>query len=49
MAISGNTAVIGASGYNKWVSNSGSGDVYIIIDGKWIDNGKIIPEDDGFN
>ena len=49
VAVSGDTTVIVSSGGNEWVSNSGSGDVYIMIDGKCIENGKIVPEDGGFN
>ena len=44
VAISGDTAVIGAMGDDDKGFNSGSGYVYTKIDGKWIGNGKIVPE-----
>ena len=45
MAISSDTAIIGAyrDGERAW--DSGSGYVYTKIGGKWIENGKIFPED----
>ena len=44
MAISGDTAVIGARFDNEKGSNSGSDYVYTKIDRKWIENGKIVPD-----
>ena len=44
VAISGNTAVIGAMYEDKRDSNSGSVYVYTKIGGKWIKNVKIVPE-----
>ena len=44
MAISGDTAVIGAVYYDDNGSDSGSGYVYTKIGGKWIENVKIVPE-----
>ena len=44
VAISGDTAVIGAMGDDDKGDNSGSGYVYTKIDGKWIENVKIVPE-----
>ena len=45
VAISGDTAIIGASRDNERGYESGSGYVYTKIGGKWIENGKIFPED----
>ena len=44
VAISGDTAVIGAPYDDDKGDNSGSGYVYTKIDGKWIENVKIVPE-----
>ena len=44
VAISGDTAVIGAIGDNVNGDASGSSYVYTKIDGKWIENVKIVPE-----
>ena len=44
MAISGDTAVIGAHYDDDKGGYSGSGYVYTKIDGKWIENVKIVPE-----
>ena len=46
VAISGDTAVIGAYRDDERDDGSGSGYVYTKIGGKWIENGKIVPEDD---
>ena len=45
MAISGDTAVIGAYRDNERGYESGSVYVYTKIGGKWIENGKIVPEE----
>ena len=44
VAISGDTAVFGAVYDDDKGHNSGSGYVYTKIDGKWIENVKIVPE-----
>ena len=44
MAISGDTAVIGARFDDERDIDSGSGYVYTKIDGKWTKNVKIVPE-----
>ena len=44
VAISGDIAVIGAILDDDNGSDSGSGYVYTKIDGKWIENVKIVPE-----
>ena len=49
MAISGDTAVIGAVYDDDNGSDRGSGYVYTKIDGKWIGNGKIVPENGAAN
>ena len=49
MAISGDTAVIGAHYDDDKGVNSGSGYVYTKIGGKWIENGKIVPENGAAN
>ena len=49
MAISGDTAVIGARFDDDKGNASGSGYVYTKIDGKWIDNVKIVPENGSAN
>ena len=45
VSIHGETAIIGANGDDDRESNSGSGYLYTNIDGKWIETGKIFPED----
>ena len=45
MAISGDTAVIGALWCDERGIDSGFGYVYTNIDGKWTKNVKIVPED----
>ena len=50
VVISGDTAVIGTIyGEGERGIHSGSGYVYTNISRKWIENGKIVPEDGGFN
>ena len=45
VAVSKNADVVGANGGYDRVYDIGSCYVYIMIDGKWIENGKIVPED----
>ena len=49
VAISGDTAVIGANGDSERGVSSGSGYVYTKIGGNWIENGKIFPENGAAN
>ena len=44
VALSGDTAIIGSPDDDDKGDNSGSGYVYTKIDGKWIENVKIVPE-----
>ena len=49
MAISGDTSVIGARFDDNKGDASGSSYVYTKIDGKWIENFKIVPENGAAN
>ena len=45
MAISGDTPVIGSHYDNERGNDSGYGNMYTIIGGKWNKSGKRVPED----